>query len=342
MKVRARAPLRLGLAGGGTDLELYSDEFGGAVLNATIARYAHASLTLTDEPDVVFLATDMDVKETFSTSLKVEQARLKLHLGVYRRITEQFLGGKAPGVVLETMIDAPPGSGLGSSSALVVAMVEAFRVAYDLPLGPYDVAQLAYDIERSDLGLAGGKQDQYAAAFGGVNFIEFLPNNRVLVNPLRLSSGVDNEMQSSIVVCFTGASRASHDIIIDQVGHVANHDPSALEGMHQLKRDAVDMKAALLRGDFDDVAVILNRSWIAKKATARSVSNPQIDALWTVAMENGAKGGKISGAGGGGFIMFLTDPAHRSRLMRALKSAGGEPDTVTFSSKGVEGWIARS
>ncbi len=338
-KVRSRAPLRLGLAGGSTDLPHYAEQFGGAVLNATINRYAHVSLSLIYGEDLVLHAGDLDELEQVPIQgMKIDEG-LRLHRAVYSRISRQFLAGRTPAVKLETMIDAPAGSGLGSSSALVVAMVEAFRVAFDLPLGPYDIARLAFDIERKDLALAGGMQDQYAAAFGGVNFIEFLAGERVIVNPLRLRAGIANEMMSSIIVCSTGQSRASHQIITDQVANVTSGNSTALEAMHQLKQDAFEMKAALLTGDVGRMAAILNRSWTAKKATSQSVSNAEIDRIWTVAHENGAVGGKISGAGGGGFLMFLTQPNLRSRLLRALREAGGDPDTVHFTNEGVEGWV---
>ena len=338
-KVRSRAPLRLGLAGGSTDLSHYAERFGGAVLNATIDRYAHVSLSLIYGDELILHAGDLDVLERVPIrDMKIEDG-LMLHRAVYARISRDFLAGRTPAVKLETMIDAPAGSGLGSSSALVVAMVEAFRVAFDLPLGPYDIAKLAFDIERKDLALAGGMQDQYAAAFGGVNFIEFLPQERVIVNPLRLRTGIANEMMSSIIVCSTGQSRSSHRIITDQMGNVTGGNSAALEAMHQLKQDAFEMKRALLAGDLGLMAAILNRSWTAKKATSDSVSTDEIERLWTIAHDNGAIGGKVSGAGGGGFLMFLTEPNRRAGLLRALRTAGGDPDTVQFTGEGVEGWV---
>ena len=337
--VRARAPLRLGLAGGGTDLSPYCDEYGGAVLNATIDRFAHASIRLGGD-ELVMRARDIEVEDRDAPLAAAGRGPLALHRAVYARIQRDFLDGRGPGLTLTTMIDAPPGSGLGSSSALMVAMVEAFRVAFDLPLGQYDVARLAYEIERLDLGLAGGRQDQYAAAFGGVNFIEFLPQDKVVVNPLRLRPSVLHELEASLLVCFTGQSRTSHDIIVDQIAHIRHNDEAAMNGMHQLKRDAFEMKMALFRGELDALGDILSRSWIAKKATAASISNPLIERLWTAATEAGARSGKVSGAGGGGFVMFLCEPERRSDVLRALRQAGGEPDTVNFSSDGVTGWTA--
>jgi D-glycero-alpha-D-manno-heptose-7-phosphate kinase len=334
---RARAPLRLGLAGGGTDLSPYSDIHGGATLNVTIDRFALASLAKRQDGVVILRANDLDVEERHSAGPLLIDHGLVLHRAVYNRISTQFLDGYRVGMEVSTAIEAPPGSGLGSSSALVVALVEVFREAFSLPLGLYDVARIAFEIERLELGLAGGKQDQYAAAFGGVNFIEFLADERVVVNPLRVAPAIMNELQCSIVVCFSGQSRDSDAIIHDQIRAVAE-DGAALEALHALKRDAVDMKQALLRGDISEMARILDRSWASKKATALSVSNPFIEKLYAVARANGARAGKISGAGGGGFMMFIVDPEHKMRLVRQLQNAGGTPDKVVFTHQGVEAW----
>jgi len=337
-QVRARAPLRLGLAGGGTDLSPYCDVHGGAILNVTIDRYASVSLRLTDDDQVVLTAADLGCTETAPAGLLDTKGPLALHRAVYNRVVNEFNGGRAFGLSLTSMIDAAPGSGLGSSSALVVALVDAFREALQLPVGRYDVAHLAFEIERIDLGLAGGRQDQYAASFGGVNFMEFLAGDRVIVNPLRVSRSMLNELQSSLVICFTGKSRTSETIITEQIAAMANVQTGALDGMHQLKTDALDMKMALLHGDIWEMAKVLNRSWIAKKSTAHNVSTPLIDELWHVAHSNGARAGKVSGAGGGGFMMFMVDPDERVRLMRALSNAGGLASGVNFSWDGVQSW----
>ena len=186
--VRARVPLRLGLAGGGTDLSPYCDEFGGAVLNLTIDRYAYAIIEPSPDGRVHFVAPDMndDRNVRGRTWRRSSPRSLPLHAGVMTRMLKEFGGGAVPAIRVTSFVDAPPGSGLGSSSALVVALVEAFRALLAAPLGPYDVAHLAFEIERIDLALAGGRQDQYAATFGGVNFIEFHANDRVIVNPLRV------------------------------------------------------------------------------------------------------------------------------------------------------------
>lgn len=336
---RSRAPLRLGLAGGGTDLVGYSEDFGGAVLNVTIDRYAYAHLTYGIEGKVGFRASDLDVSEFLPAEPNLPtDSGLVLHRAVYNRIVDDFLNGQAPSINVSTTVDAPAGSGLGSSSALVVALVEAYRTAFDLPLGPYDVAHLAYEIERVDLGLAGGKQDQYSAAFGGVNFIEFLPNDRVIVNPLRIPPSILNELEASLFVCFTGQSRRSEAIIEEQLDGIGSKSTSTVDGLHQLKLDAIEMKRALLRGDLREMSVVLNRSWIAKQRTATGIANATILDLHQMALDLGAWAGKVSGAGGGGFMMFLTDPEDRYRLVSAIRGRGIDAHPVHFVSRGAEAW----
>ena len=337
--VRARAPLRLGLAGGGTDLSPYCDQFGGAVLNATIDRFAFAHIEERADGQLAFRARDIGVEEMMAPMLPAaDHGELALHRAVYAHVCQTWLDGRTPALTVSTTSDAPAGSGLGSSSALVVALVEAFRVALDLPLGPYDVARLAYRIERVDLGLAGGRQDQYAAAFGGVNYIEFLADERVVVNPLRIRRAYLAELESSLVICFTGQSRQSETIINEQVRGLSALDPAVLDGMHRLKQDATAMKEAVLEGDMRRIARVMMRSWEAKKLTATGIATPIVDQLFDLALREGAWGGKVSGAGGGGFLMFCTDPENRYRLTSALNEAGGVASAVKFTLDGAEAW----
>jgi D-glycero-alpha-D-manno-heptose-7-phosphate kinase len=339
LSIRARAPLRLGLAGGGTDLSPYCDRHGGAILNATIARFAYAHLSFRDDHRLCFSAHDVKQEDIAPLAAELPLDRgLILHRAVHNRMARDFLRGRLYAVTVTSTIDAPPGSGLGASSALVVALVEAYRAAFSLPLGSYDVARLAFEIERVDAGLAGGRQDQYAAAFGGLNFMEFLPGDRVIVNPLRISNPYLCEFEASLIVCFTGHSRASA-IIQDQVKAATESDPAAVDAMHQLKADAVDMKQALLGGNIQGVADVLNRSWQAKQRTSKFVSNSRVAEIFALGLKNGAVAGKVSGAGGGGFLMFMTDPEQRYRLVTALNEAGVLALPVQFTERGAESWV---
>ncbi|UJX46447.1 GHMP kinase [Xanthobacter sp. YC-JY1] len=339
LNVRARAPLRLGLAGGGTDLSPYCDEHGGNVLNATIDRFAYAHIRVNRIGALVLRARDVGTEEVLEPSLDHPITEgLMLHRAVYTHMMKTYCDGVALPLTMSTTIDVPAGSGLGASSALVVALIEAFTYALGLPLGPYDVAKLAFDIERKQLGLAGGRQDQYSAAFGGLNFIEFLPSDRVIVNPLRIRREHLNEFEASLVICFSGQSRRSDTIIKEQVAGLKQMDAKTIENMHKLKQDAIDMKLALLRGDIRATADILGRSWTSKKATAAGIATEQVDKLYDIAIASGAWAGKVSGAGGGGFLMFLTDPENRYQLIGALNEAGGLASAVKFSMDGAEGW----
>ncbi len=344
MRFRSRAPLRLGLAGGGTDLSPYCDDFGGAILNATIDLYAYTVLETRTDDVCVFIATDGGITETVHADPAAWTIGdpLALHKAVYKRVVRDFRGGIPFPCTLTTFCEAPPGSGLGSSSTLVVGMVKAFVEALGLPLGEYDIASLAFDIERVDAGLAGGRQDQYAATFGGFNFMEFYADNRVIVNPLRIKNWILSELESSIVLFYTGVSRASADIIAEQTKNIDHKAPQtdnkSIEAMHELKTDAYAMKEAVLKGNIKGFAEIMSKSWIAKQKTAASISNDRIAGLFTAAMSAGAMSGKVSGAGGGGFINFIVDPEKRMQVIKRLNQEEGQVMTCSFTKNGTQGW----
>jgi D-glycero-alpha-D-manno-heptose-7-phosphate kinase len=337
--VRARAPLRLGLAGGGTDVAPYCDLFGGAVLNAAISWYAYATVGPSPTGKLIFRAEDLDKEEVLDPDIDLPlRGDLALHRGVWRRLMRDYNDSKPLAVTVSTCADVPAGSGLGSSSTIVVAMIEAFKEYLRLPLGEYDVAQLAVQIERHDLALKGGLQDQYAATFGGVNFMEFNADNHVIINPLRVRDPVIAELEASLVLYFTGVSRESAAIIEDQSRLLDENRSASIDAMHALKEDAIQMKERLLRGAIPGVAKVLGRSWEAKKKTSGRVSNPLIERIHAVAMENGALAGKVSGAGGGGFMMFMAEPTLRPRLVRALEKEEGRVMTCHFTSAGAQAW----
>jgi len=340
LKYRSRAPLRLGLAGGGTDVSPYSEDFGGAILNATIDKYAFAFIEYSRDWKVRFIAADLDIEDCMPLDLEaVASARLALHAAVYRRMIAQFANGRPLAITVRTSVDAPAGSGLGSSSALVVAMVEAFCTLLDVPMGPYEVAHLGFEIERIDLGLAGGKQDHYAATFGGINYVEFMKDDRVIVNPLRIRGSVLYELETSLITCFSGVSRRSEQIIDQQRRGMKEKSERTLDNLHRLKADALEMKQALLRGDINLMAEVLKRSWVAKKETAAGVTTTEIESLVDVAIRAGAMAGKVSGAGGGGFIMFLVPPEQRLKVIQALNAVGGQAEGVHLTTEGAHSWI---
>ena len=339
MIIRARAPLRLGLAGGGTDVSPYCDIYGGLVLNATIDKYAYTTIKPADNDRVEFIAADRQENWEGEALSKYEfDGKLDLHKGVYNRIVQEFNQGAPLPLTLITYTDAPPGSGLGSSSTLVVSMVKAFVEWLNLPLGEYDIAHLAYEIERFDVNLSGGRQDQYAATFGGFNFMEFNRDERVVVNPLRIKNWIISELEASLLLYFGGVSRQSAEIIDEQVDNVKRRENKSIEAMHALKIEATQMKESLLKGDFDNLVSSMRDGWEAKKRMARSITNPRIEESYEIALKAGMKAGKISGAGGGGFMMLLVDPAKRMDVIRALNKAEGEIYTCHFTKYGTQGW----
>jgi D-glycero-alpha-D-manno-heptose-7-phosphate kinase len=339
MIIRSKAPLRLGLAGGGTDISTYYNIYGGYVLNATIDMYAYCILEPNPSGQITFIASDIDKNEQYVSSANLAMStNLPLHTGIYNRIVKDFCNDKALSFTMNTYSDAPAGSGLGSSSTMVVAIIKAFVEWLNLPLGEYDIAALAYKIEREDINLAGGKQDQYAATFGGFNFMEFYENERVIVNPLRLKRWIRNELEASLVLYYTGVSRESANIIKEQIVHTQKNDNKSIESMHELKRQAVLMKESLLKGDFKNFSQCLLNGWKAKRNAATSISNALIDELYQYLMENGAESAKISGAGGGGFMMIYCDPCNRIKLIRALKEKNGLVLTPSFTEIGTQAW----
>lgn len=339
--IRSRAPLRLGIAGGGTDLSPYCDVHGGAILNASINLYAYTFLEESASSKAEFVSLDLKKTEKFGSDDEISLDHgLVLHRAVHKRIVEKFCGRKHLPVRCTTYSDAPAGSGLGSSSTMVVSLIKAYQELLSLPLGDYDIAQMAYEIERKDCGLAGGKQDQYAATFGGFNFMEFFPDERVVVNPLRIKDSVINELSSSLILYFTGTSRQSAKIIKDQIQSVTGSSIEALSAMHDVKRLSFVMKEKLLRGDIAGMAVALDQGWQAKKQTSDKVTNDEIDSIEAIARANGATAMKVSGAGGGGFIMMFVDPLNKYQLVQCLSKEAGRVQDFQFSLNGAESWKA--
>lgn len=338
MIIRSKAPLRLGLAGGGTDVSPYSDQFGGAILNATIGMYAYATIKPTANNAIVFHAIDKGERYTYESAASLPMdGKLDLIKGIYNRIVKDF-AQKPLSFELTTYVDAPPGSGLGSSSTLVVAIIGAFVEWLKLPLGEYDIAHLAFSIEREDLKMAGGRQDQYAATFGGVNFMEFSANDKVIVNPLRIKETSLHELENNLVLFFTETSRVSSDIIEKQRKNVTDKNESSISAMHNLKEQAQLMKEALLKGEVDKIGEILHYGWTNKRQMAEGISNSMIDEIYKSAMTAGATGGKISGAGGGGFMIFYAPENNKYAVIEALNKMGGRVMRYTFTEIGMTSW----
>lgn len=341
MIIRSKAPFRLGLAGGGTDVSPYSDMFGGAILNATVSLFARTTIIPNDTGKIVFYNADKDERFEFDSANELPlNGSIDLQIGIYNRIIKDFTK-KPLSFEMTTSMDVPTGSGLGTSSTLVVSILGAFVEWLELPLGEYDIAHLAYDIERIDLNMAGGKQDQYAATFGGVNFMEFLGDDKVIVNPLRTKKSFLNEVNFNLVLYYTKTSRESAKIIEKQIDNVKKSTSKPIGAMHELKSHAFAMKEAFLRSDVPTIGKILHQSWLNKKEMAQGITNEVIDEIYNAAIDAGAEGGKISGAGGGGFMMFYAEGINRYKVIKALEKFGGDIVNYQFTHKGLDSWTIR-
>nr|WP_295469460.1 GHMP kinase [Mesorhizobium sp.] len=341
-KVRAKAPLRLGLAGGGTDVAPYSDNFGGMVLNATISLYAYCTVDPRGDGQVRLEALDLgEVFQHAAVPVLPVNHELALVAQVYNRLVAVYCNGRPFAVTIRTHADVPPGSGLGSSSTMVVAVIAALAEYLRLPLGEYEIAQLAFVIERRDLGLSGGKQDQYAATFGGFNLMEFYADDRVIINPLRLRQWIISELEAGLILYFSGRSRSSAAIIDEQVRNVQAGKADSIEAMHQLKDQARQMKEALLLGDFNAFGQVMRAGWRAKREMAANISTDEIEQVVDAAIAAGAHGGKISGAGGGGFVMISVPPEKKPTVLKALAGFSGRVFSCHFTQEGAQAWTVQ-
>lgn len=334
--IRSKAPLRISFAGGGTDVSPYLERYGSAVLNATIDRYAHVSLDLSCADSIEIVSLDYAVTLRYDIDRVLAfDGQLDLIKGVLNHFRDQY--GLHSGFRMFLSNDAPPGSGLGSSSAMSVACVKALAELLRLPLGPGDIAQLAWQIERQEVGLVGGKQDQWAAAYGGFNLLEFNKKESV-VTPLRIRRDIQNELESSIVLGYAGTTRDSGHVIGQQSANITSSADGTIEALDQMKHYAYAAKDALVQGNLREFAEILDAEWQAKKRVATSITNPDIDAMYDTAISAGAWGGKISGAGGGGFMVFACDPDVRPSVMAALSARSIQLIPCGFSDQGAEAW----
>lgn len=338
MIIRSKAPLRLGLAGGGTDVSPFSDIYGGSILNATTSLYAYCDIIPTNNGEINFYLQDKNIKYTYKSKKELPiNGEIDLLKAIYNRIIKDF-ALDALSFDIHTFVDAPAGSGLGTSSTLVVTIIGAFSEWLGLPLGEYDIANLAYSIEREDLKLAGGKQDQYAATFGGFNFMEFFAEGKVIVNPLRVREETLNELSRNIVLYYTETSRNSSDIIQLQQKNVTQKNVQSIEAMYKLKEQAIMMKEALLKNDLDEIGNILNIGWEYKKQMAKGITTQLFEDVYASALKAGAIGGKISGAGGGGYIFFYCPQNTRYNVIEALNKFGGKVRRFEFTLSGLKTW----
>jgi len=343
--LRSKAPLRISFAGGGTDVSPYPEERGGAVLNCTIDKFAY--VTLEAEPGraggTEVESLDFDLKANYARpSDLLYNGELDLVKAALRKLRPPGSGNGTPEWLrLFLHSDAPPGTGLGTSSAMTVALVGAFQHYLKEAWTSYEIAEIAYQIERTELGISGGRQDQYSAAFGGFNFIEFGADHTV-VNPLKIRPEVVNELAYRLLLVYAGGGHYSNELIDShQKGFAAKKAP-IVEALDATKQLAVDMKNELLRGHIDEMGDLLDRGWQLKKQFSEGVSNPQVDAMYERARAAGALGGKLVGAGGGGFLLLFCDFARRAQVARAVQDAGGRVTDFAFEMLGLQSWSVRT
>lgn len=332
--LRARAPLRVSFAGGGTDVPPYPAEEGGLVLSATINQYAYGTLRPREDRQIGIQSLDLDAVASFALEdTRPDGDRLDLI-----KATIHKLASDSPkGFDLFVHSAAPPGSGLGSSSAVVVTLVGLLAAHMGTPMTDYEKARMAYTVERQDLGLKGGTQDQYAAVFGGFNFIEFREND-VIVNPLRIDPETLYELEYNLLLCFTGGTRVSDHIIEDQTQRYQAQESSTLDGLHMQKELAVEMKNALLQGKLTDFGSLLDQAWTYKKQMSPKITNAHIDELYEEAKKQGALGGKVTGAGGGGYMLLYCHYDTKHKVHAALSAMGAEPVDFQFDHRGLTTW----
>ena len=332
--VFSKAPLRMALAGGGTDLEPYYSRYGGFVLNATIDQYAYCKVEPSRE--WCFKSIDLGIEEKHNLWNNVDyiDSKLKLLINSYQYLTKDV---EREPVKITTYVEAPPGSGLGSSSALVVALIAAIAEYYNVPLGEYDMAEYAIEIERKISDLPGGKQDQFAAAFGGFNFMEFLKDGRTIVNPLRLNQKTQNMMELSTVLYYVGKPRKDSRVIENTAKGLVD-SKTVLNATHEIRNACINYKRSLLMGNFNMISELMETYWRMKLETNPHVASPEILDSYDYARKNGATAAKISGAGGGGHMVLFTEFEERHRLISALKNKEGRVVPFKFVNHGVDVW----
>lgn len=334
MLIRAKAPLRIGFAGGGTDVHPFPEREGGCALSATINKYSYGTLRPIQDKQILIQSVDFGLALNYEIR---DELVYDGKLDLVKAAIKKLKGQNGAGFELFLRSDAPPGSGLGSSSSLMVTLVGLLKEFQGLPLTDYEIAELAYNIERKEVGIEGGLQDQYAATFGGCNFIEF-HSDQVIVNPLRLSQDVINELEHNLLLCFTGGTRVSGRIIEDQTARYQRGEEESMAALRRQKALAVEMKNLLLQRKLQQFGGLLHEAWEFKKKMSPQISNPRIDEIYEAGRKAGAIGGKLSGAGGGGFMLFYCSFEKKHQVADALRKMGCAISDFAFDFHGLQSW----
>ena len=324
----ARAPVRISLAGGGTDLPAYYEKFGGAVVSTAIDKYFYVVLNVTEDDSLQISSSDY---RTFYRHDGEEPVLWDGDLRLPRAILNHF--GIKSGLSMFLASEIPPGTGLGSSSSVAVAIIKAVGTAMGNTMSKHQLAEIACHIEIEKLGEPIGKQDQHAAAFGGLNWMEFT-REEVLVEPLNVSPDVRMALEHNLLSFFTGSSRNASEILQRQTRNSKRQEASVIEALHRVKAMAYEVRQALEQGDLRTFGALLDENWAQKKRFASGITNPRIDQAYETAKDAGALGGKISGAGGGGFLLLYCEPDKQESVTRALDRHGFKRMDYRFDHTG--------
>jgi D-glycero-alpha-D-manno-heptose-7-phosphate kinase len=325
-----RSPVRISFAGGGTDLPAYYQRYGGAVLSTAINKYFYTILGSRSDRSIQIISSDLRVCESWSglSAMDIEGSGLEIPVAVLKELDREIY------VDLFLASEIPPGTGLGSSASVCVNVLKTLTNYLQVSLSKYDLAERAFDIARNVLQRHVGKQDEYAAAFGGLNFIEFLTDGSVRVQPLDPDPAIMTELQNNLLLFFTGAAHHSWNILAEQEKATAEQSRKPLEALHEIKDLAYRMRDAVQAGSLSRFAAMLHESWLAKKRVSSRISNSHIDAIYDLAIEKGALGGKITGAGGGGFLLLYCESPNQERVRHALAAQGLKEMTFSFDFQG--------
>ena len=313
-----RSPVRISFGGGGTDLPAYYQEHGGAVLSSAINKYFYTILKKRIDGKIQVISSDLRVTETWQdiSRMQLRRSELEIPLAAIKQL------GCDISVDLFLASEIVAGTGLGSSASVCVGVLKTLSTYMDLPLSKYELAERAFHIARNVLNKPVGKQDEYAAAFGGLNFITFNPDGTTLVEPLALRSDLFREFQRNLMLFFTGVSHNSWKLLQEQENSTRNAKGTTIDSLHEIRVLAASMRDALLQGDFQSFGAMLHEGWQAKKRISSQISNSLIDQAYDAAIDNGALGGKLTGAGGGGFLLLFCQEEYQDKVRQALAQMG--------------------
>jgi len=334
--LRAKAPLRVSFAGGGTDVKPFPTTDGGCVLSATIDRFAYGSLRSRNDRQITIESVDFGTSIDFGVK---DPILFDGKLDLVKAVIRELGASEEEGYDLLLHSSAAPGSGLGSSSTVMVCMIGLLKERYKLNLNEYEIAQMAYHVEREQLAIQGGSQDQYSAVFGGFNFMEF-DGPSVVVNPLRIRDDTVNELEHNMLLAYTGITRASSEIIEDQTQRLEAGSQETIRGLREQKRLAVEMKVALLRNELSLFGELLGHAWEQKKRMSTKITNGYIDEIYAAARGHGALGGKVTGAGGGGYVLLYCEFHTKHKVAEVLSSMGATVEEFAFAPRGLVTWWA--